>query len=476
MQLVPSTAIVLFLIALMLRQGPYRGLVLLMAMAPFGMMAAFNLPAVGGTSIVALDLAVVAMFFSLALRRRGFDDMLDAFGRHGAGIWLALFVGYATVATLFFPAIFAGQTEVFSIGREANSDGIVSAPLAPGTGNLSQLMRMYLSVAGFAVAHAAMRRRPDAGLALRAMQAATLVHLALGLADILTNAAGLTHLMEPIRTANYALTLGQKMGGLNRMIGGFPEASAYGFFSMGMLGFWLSYWFSYRGTSRAPAVFLAIAVFEVLRCTSSSAYVAAVGLLITFAVVNSVRAGAGGYLSARSATIIFTVLALLPLMAAGAYMAYALLPGVTEFVDRSLLTKLSSDSGTERMSWNAQALRNFADTLGLGAGLGSVRASNWVVACLACTGLIGTFAFLAFAARLVTAHAGPLADTRTRNVIRALQWGCGGFLMRAFVVQGTPNLQIYFFAMAGMGLALVAASRAPVQAGHSPAPLREARA
>lgn len=465
MQIVPSTFIVLALIGLMLARGPYRGLILFMALAPFGMMAAFNLPAVGGTSIVAIDLAVVALFGALILRPGGFADMLRSFAPGGPGLLLLLFLGYATLITLFMPRIFAGETVVFSIGR--SDTGIVSAPLRPGGGNLSQLLRMILSVSAFALVFAVIWRRPDPALVLRAMMVATAVHVAMGVIDILTNAAGLAFLLEPIRTANYALTLGQKMAGLNRMIGGFPEASSFGYFTMGMLGFWLSYWFSHRGGSRWPGIFLLMTVFVLLRGTSSSAYVAAAGLGLVFAAAHAGR-GSDGRVTQRTAVILVSALAAVPVLAFTAFLLYELVPPVTDFIDRSLLDKLSSNSGIERMSFNIQALRNFVDTYGLGAGLGSIRASNWVAACLGSIGLVGTGLLLAFLLRLLRMTLPAGAPEETAVLVRALKWGCVGFLMRALVVQATPNLHIYFFALAGMGMALVAAAHARRGQGAEP--------
>jgi hypothetical protein len=457
MQIVASTFIVLALIGVMLARGPYRGLVVLIGLTPMGMMAAFNLPAVGGTSVLAVDLAVVAMFGLLVLRRRGLTNMVEAFTPGGAGMMLLMFMAYALIATLFFPRIFANQTEVFGIGRVANEIGIVIQPLRPGNGNLSQLMRMILSIGAFTVAFALIRRRPDPRLVLQSMMVATGVHVAMGIIDVLSNGAGMAWLLEPVRTANYSLTLGQKMAGLNRMIGGFPEASTFGYFSLGVFGFWLSYWFSDRSRSRWPGIWLALATFALLRSTSSSAYVGAAGLCIVFTVVHMLRRG-DGRLQHRTAMIVVICMAAVPVIAFGAFMLYELVPAFTDFIDRSLLNKLSSDSGVERMSWNAQALRNFADTWTLGAGLGSVRASQWLVACLATTGLVGTAFILVFLYRLFTATMPPGTDRATVGIVSALKWGCAGFLMRALVTYSTPNLDIAFFVMAGLSTGLVVAA------------------
>ncbi len=465
MQIVQSTIIVLALMAFMVARGPYRGLVVFMAVTPMGMMAAFNLPAVGGTSILAIDLAVVTMFVMMLLRRGVQQDILSVLAPGGPAIMLMFFLCYAAVATMFFPRVFEGQTEVFSLSRTLNVDGIVSSPLRPSAGNLSQLLRMMLSLGAFLIAAVLIRRNPDADLILLAIKVATAVHVTVGVVDILTNSAGIAFLLEPIRTANYALTLGQKMSGINRMIGGFPEASAFGYYSVGLFGFWLSYWFTDRGSKSRTWIWLAATTFVLLRSTSSSAYVGAAGFCLVFVAFRffSVNQGHGGMMARRSAAIVMSLVALVPFVILGGYALYSLVPDVSDFVDRSLLNKLSSDSGVERMGWNAQAFRNFLDTYMLGAGLGSVRASNWVLAGFGTVGLPGTILLILFLWRMFRAQP-TNQDEQTQRVFLALKMGCAGFLMRALVVSSTPNLEHTFFAMAGFVVGLAATSgKLPVQ-------------
>ena len=75
------------------------------------------------------------------------------------------------------------------------------------------------------------------------------------------------------------------------------------------------------------------------------------------------------------------------------------------------------------MRWNTHAWQSFLDTWLMGAGIGSVRASNWLLACPASIGLIGTSLFLGFLytlARLPSISQTPKRDA----VIRALKAGC----------------------------------------------------
>jgi hypothetical protein len=56
-----------------------------------------------------------------------------------------------------------------------------------------------------------------------------------------------------------------------------------------------------------------------------------------------------------------------------------------------VLDKMSTDSGVERSSWNRQAMQNFFDTFGFGAGNRSVRASSVLFGIPASLGVVGTF-------------------------------------------------------------------------------------
>lgn len=457
MQFVASSALALILVPWMLLRLRRDGLTWLFALLPFGMMAAVNLPALGGTSILVADLAVLGAAAALLVQPGGAGRLVRLFGPRTPGFMLLLFLLWATLATLFFPRIFAGQTEVFAIGRTAGQSGIISTLLQPGTGNLSQLLRMYLSALAFIGAGLFALHRPDPAVTLRAMVAVTGVHLALGAIDIATQALHLTGLMDWARTANYSLTLGQRLAGLNRMIGGFPEASSYGYMLLGLFGFWLSYWTRQDGPSRLPAILAVLTGLALLRSTSSSTYVGLALFLIVFAIGNLPRS-ASGRISQRSAAIAVVAAALVPTMVMASVTAYEVSPAIADFLDRALFTKLDSDSGIERMTWNLQALRNFWDTGMLGAGLGAVRASNWLVAALATVGLPGTLLLIGLLWRLFAMRPVPGSDLALVRLAAALQMGLAAFVCRALVVKGTANFDLIFFAMAGLAAGLVLAS------------------
>ncbi|WP_212524271.1 hypothetical protein [Actibacterium sp. MT2.3-13A] len=451
MEIVASTFLSLAAIAALMVMGPHRGLWLAMAMAPFGAAAAFNLPALGGASILALDLMAVTLFGLVILSRDGMRQVVGTMRMGQPGFWLLLLGLFCIMAALFLPRVFQGQTEVFSIARSEGRTAIISVPLRPNVGNLTQLFRIGLGVLAFLALATAFRRRPDAGRVRRAMIVVTCVHVALGWLDVISHAVGLPELLEPIRTANYAMLTESMMGGLKRMVGGFPEASSYGYLTLALFGFWLQYWVA-GGRSRLGFWMLLATVVVLLRGTSSSAYVAAALFCVSFAGLAYLRR-LRHRVHRRTAAVWAVAAVLAWLGAIGLFAAYQLVDPVAAYLDRALFQKLEGSSGVERMSWNAQAFSNFLETWMMGAGLGSIRASNWLLACLGSIGLIGTGLFLGFLGATATLREQG-GDQERAVVIRALKAACLALFCVAMLILPTPDLGIFFFMLAGLAAGL----------------------
>lgn len=451
MQIVPSTFLALAVILLLLWRGPFRGLWLFMLLTPFGAAAAFNLPAVGGASIGAMDLAAVALFMIVFLTPDGIARLAGTMRAGQPGFYLMLLVVFSIASAVLLPRLFQGATEVFGLSRADNQTTIILVPLRPTSGNFTQLFRILLDAMTFLALATVFRLRPDPRPVLTAVIVATGVHLTLGAVDVLTVNIGAQGLMDVIRTANYDMLVGTTMGGITRMVGGFPEASSFGYYSLGLFGFWLQYWILGQKRGLALAM-VAISGFLLLRSTSSASYVAGIVFLLTFALM-SVTLGAKSRINRRGLSLAFggALIAWLALLAI--FTAYQTVESLSAFLDTVLFEKADSSSGVERMRWNTYAWQNFLDTWLLGAGIGSVRASNWLLACLASIGLIGTLVFLGFLytlARLPATSQMPERDA----IIRALKAGCLAMFLSAMLTTATPDLGVFFFALAGLAAGL----------------------
>ncbi|MEL6570931.1 MAG: hypothetical protein AAFQ64_04690 [Pseudomonadota bacterium] len=452
MQIVLSSVLALLVIAALAFRGPYRGLWLFMAVTPLGAAAAINLPAVGGASILVADLVALTMFALVIIHREGPRLMAGTMRVGHPGFWLMLLFIYATFASLMFPTIFSGQTEVFSLSRSANESGIISIPLRPSSGNLTQLFRLGLGVAIFFALATVFRVRPDGTTILTAIVVATVVNAGLGWLDVATYAVGAEALLEPIRSANYSILYDVRMVGVKRMIGGFPEASAFGYFSLGLFAFWFQYWLD-TPRSRLVVIMVVLAAVAVLRSTSSASYVAFLAYLMTAGLIWAMRTF-GRETSRRSVGIAISAVIVAWLGAIAIFASYEYVSSVQAFLDRALFNKLDGASGVERLSWNAQAFRNFWETATMGAGLGSVRASSWIMATLASLGAIGTALFFAFIASVLLPSSGTMNDDKRLNIVRALQSVCVALLISACLTGATPDLGIFFFAVCGLAAGL----------------------
>jgi len=447
MQIVSSTFLAVAAIILIFWRGPHRGLWSFMFLTPFGAAAAFNLPAAGGASIGVIDLAALSLFGLVLMTPDGIARLAGTMRPGLPGFYLFLLSVFCMVSAVLFPRLFQSATEVFGIARNEQVARIVMSPLRPSTGNFTQLFRILLDAMAFFAMAAVFRLRPDPKPVITAMIVATIVQLALGLADIMTVAVGQQSLLDVIRTANYDMLVGTTMGGLTRMVGGFPEASSFGYYSLGLFGFWLEYWILGRRRSLGFWMML-ISAYLLLRSTSSSSYVAAMVFLITFALISVIR-GYQRTVTRRAVSMVLGFVLITWFAAVALIVAYETVEPLTDYLDTVLFDKATSDSGVERMGWNTQAWQNFLDTWTLGAGIGSVRASNWLLGCLSSIGLVGTAIFLMFLSSLASAPS-ISADRDRMAVIRALKAGCLAMFLSAMLTTATPDLGVFFFVLAGL--------------------------
>ncbi|PDT50413.1 hypothetical protein [Sinorhizobium fredii] len=471
MELTTTTPIAVLVAALLVGLGPVRALPALFAVLPLGSAAAFNLPAVGNSSILVSDIAACT-FIAVVLASRRHVEAIVANCRPGApGFFLASMLAVGLVVTLFAPRIFAGTTDVFAIGRQGGEVGVVIRPLGPGSGNITQGFRLSLGVLVFLTCAAVLKPVLDDRRVVLAFLAATTVNVALAAYDFATYAVSAPELMAWLRTANYTILDHHEIAGVKRIIGDFPEASAFGYFSVGLFGFWCKYWLT-GGRMRHGVFVLAAALAMVLLSGSSAAFVAlAAFLTITFAGI--LLATDLRRIPRRIAVAVGLCVLLLPFAAAVGWILLQTSSGFSEYFDRLLFSKLESDSAIERGSWNSQALQNFVETWMLGAGLGSVRASNFVIAVLSSIGVAGAVLYVGFFYALARAKA-PRLPNESAAITSGCRAACLILVLKAFVTKSTPDLEVPFFLYAGAAFAYASFSISKVDASLLPRPAKPA--
>jgi hypothetical protein len=279
--------------------------------------------------------------------------------------------------------------------------------------------------------------------------------------DQITYSAGLSHLLDFIRNANYGQLFHATVLGMKRITSTFPEASSYATAGMGLFGFALRLW---RGgvMTRFSGPLAAAMFVTLLLSTSTTAYLALAAFLTVVYSDTLARLDPALPRNPDAKARTGLLWSLIPLAILFGAMLLALRPDLTQmiadFFDQSVGSKLGSQSGGERMRWNLAGLDVISQTLGLGAGLGSVRTSSFLIGLPANVGLIGAILFAFF---LVAVLKPPsrrklgVAGMEADQIAAAGRSGAFGILLAACASGGTADLGILFFIFAGVASASV---------------------
>jgi hypothetical protein len=440
---------------LILWKGPKLGFYLFCPATLLGAAAAIKLPAMGGASIqpahLLLGFLAISILWQPSLRQAALKSLVFP----NAGFWFTLFVVYGCISAFFLPRIFANLTYVFSLARYDDVVGIQILPLAPRSSNITQAAYLIGNFVCFAVV-AAYARMGGGLIIARAIVVTAALCLVFAAADILTYATDTQDLLSFIRNANYRMLSDAEIGGFKRIVGSFSEAGAYSYAALGLYAFTLALWLE-AYPLKYLGLLSALLLATILMSTSSTAY-AAVLVFSLIVLLGCLSRSARGAATQRQISYIGWTFLVLPMV----LMATMLLSGVwntiTTLFDATITNKLESQSGIERMLWNGQALVTFLDTAGLGAGVGSVRASSFIIALAASVGLPGAFLFGAFFYRLVRIPVAQ-ANSRTAQTIVARAGGaaCIALLIAATISAGGTDLGLFFSVAAGLASVPVAA-------------------
>jgi hypothetical protein len=433
----------------------YRGVVYGMAVfSLFGSTLALSL---GGMGILPPQL-FLAFFALRAFNLVGGKKLADAFSLETPGFWLLCNCVWACMGAIVLPRLLHGSTLVFPVDRSVEE--IMLKPLAPVSGNVSQVVYcigdviVYCCMVAFLKYRGAYRTLAHAILVLTALNALC------GAIDFVSHAAGFDALAFT-KTAQFADLTGEEMGGLVRISGTFSETSAFSAFSLPLFVFCLNLWM--LGWRPKLAGALAVVTLGLLLIsTSGSAYVGVAAYLVVllFSRPSLVTRAAAArkhrmWIIAACAGVLGTLYVILFLPA----VANALI----DFVDTTILSKAGSSSGVERMGWNAQGMTNFFDTYGIGVGLGSIRASSFLVVLLGSLGVVGTFCYAMFVGKSLLLPVSADYPLTERAVCYAARHAMMAALIVACISGAVFELGscFYLFAAAAAALPMRARTRAP---------------
>jgi hypothetical protein len=351
----------------------------------------------GGTTLPAYIGLSALLIVSTVAARSTWSDLAEVLKSQRLAQLTCALTLYALTTSFFFPRLFADATKVFV----PVAGVVVPTLLAPVPGNTNQAVYFLMDGLVF-LAVAILLRRGIVSQIRVGLVVWAAINAALGLTDVIGKTIGMGDILAPIRTANYAMLSDHVVGSFYRIMGGFPEASAYAAAALPSLAFSFMDW---RATKSRFSLCIALVLLILLvLSTSSTAYgglVVLAGLYGISAVVSLLRAR----MSLDQIALIVTAVAIATIWLALSLYDEQILEPVVNMILDATVNKTNSESAIERGMWNDQSIQNFIDTYGVGVGLGSTRSSSWVISVLAQLGTVGIIAFLiaivAFLAALV---------------------------------------------------------------------------
>lgn len=425
---------------------------------PFGAFAVVPPELTGGLTLTPTPMVSLLIIMRSLGNRGGVKFFVNAACSPKRLLLLFIFWLVAILSAVFMPRLFAGEVAVIPVRLEFTTSG---HPLAPTTQNFSQLAYMTISVLAV-FAFARLLRDPEQRKhALSAMCLGAAMVILTGFLDYLSQYVALDALLEPFRTATYALLTEVKVLGNKRVVGLMPEASAYGglciaflcliyFFRHAMADHWL------RGRV-APALIFLLVLFTWLS-TSSAAYVSlgVFGLVAVIAWVWPKRRKVAGQFMPRGLGFEFwtasTALVCLLLIL---LFKPSLLNPLIEMIDETVLTKTQTSSYEERSMWTAVGWQALADTWGLGVGVGGTRTSNFAAAIFSNTGIIGGLLYFAFVLQTLRRKLTSASDWASRAMLTGVRYAYIPPFVTGLLAGTTPDFGTYNAFLYGLALALV---------------------
>ncbi|MFP3546218.1 O-antigen ligase family protein [Rhizobium sp. SIMBA_035] len=426
---------------------PVWSFLLIFVSTVFGSAAAFNLSGLGGASVLVPNLFLV-FFFIRVLMSCGEGRILAAFAPSRIGFYLLALTVFGLVTAVFFPRLFQGMAETMIVERQVGARSFIALqPLRFSSNNITQSVYAVGGLLCFACTFAWFRREGIATSLVTALIVTTVVDLSFAVADIITYYSHTEWLMSFVHTANYALLTASEKGGLKRISGTFPEASAFADYTLVLFAAVSSLWLD--GVRKKITGILSLALLTSLLLSTSATALVGVAAIMPFLLIRAIRG--------RHALAITLGAAALPLLAVIVVVALPdLATGLHDFLDEMVLSKADSQSGRERFMWNSVAYESFVNTYGFGAGLGSARASSFVLVLLSNLGVAGTAIFVIFSLAVVLAHLPQHDAERPEDIaaVRAAKLGFFAVLVTATISGTVYDLGLTFYILAGSVAAL----------------------
>jgi hypothetical protein len=406
---------------------------------------------IGGANIQPAHLLLAFVAIAVFKRSKEAAGAINAVRSPKPGFWLACLVVYGILTGIFMPRLLAGSTQIIALGVSEYADTGSTVPLGPVSSNFTQAVYMTGNLVCFMITVTIASTRRGFVTLTGALIAYAAVNAALALLDVATYSTGTQAMLEFMRNAQYTLHNEEEVSGLKRIVGSFPEASAFSRATLGALGFTGTLFLcGYRPTLTGMLALTSLAL--VVLSTSSTGLAGTPPVLVMLYATAIMRGGFHPDKRPYGSAAIMCA----PLLVAALVLAVLLNDKASEIIrnyfDILIFSKSGSDSGVARGAWNEYALRNFLDSYGLGVGLGTNRTSSFPLALLSNVGIPGTLFYLMF---IATAFFGRRGAPRTfpSDVRLAARNACLALIVADCFAAPTVNQDLIFYLLAGLASA-----------------------
>ena len=366
-------------------------------------------------------------------------------------MWLACLLVYGVILGYFAPRMLAKMTEIIPLGTSEYPQTGGTVPLGPVSSNFTQAVYLTADLVTFVLIVAIGSTMRGFRAVCWGVMAFTAANALFGILDLATAGTSLQSLFGYIRNAQYTFHDDDVVAGVKRVVGSWPEASAFAGISLGAIGFTGTLWLCGRYSWTNALLFLISSVL-IIRSTSSTGLLGLPVCLCVLYLTSLARCGGRSGTRTSAAIVLFAPPAVL-LIAMMILLNDEVYRQLYNYFDLLLFSKATSASGIERASWNFHGYQNFLDSYGLGVGLGTARTSSFVFALLSNVGIPGTLFFGIFFLLAVLIPKLP-PRTAVSDTHLAARNGCLCALIGALVAGPTVDLGLLFFIMAGLACAL----------------------
>lgn len=363
------------------------------------------------------------------------------------GFWLLCLFLYGAASSYIMPRLFAGETQIIPLGATSylpTSEGTV--PLGPVSSNFNQSIFLLGNIICFTIIAAVGSNRQGIDTITKALIAFCFADICFGFIDVITASTGTQDALSFIRNAQYAFHDDETVGNMRRIVGSYTEASAFAGVTLGVFGFTGTLFLYGRSPPISGLLALSSFMFIVLS-TSSTGLLGSLIVAILLYMIALARCSTRRQDRFSAAVVILgPLLLIISIMLALSIDTVG--STIYNYVDTLVLSKSTSQSSAERGTWNAYALRNFFDSVGMGVGLGTSRASSFPLAVLSQVGIPGATFYIFFLVA-VFRNQNEMPRSYTSDIRAATRMGCLSLIFGALIAGTTIDLGLLFYVFAG---------------------------